>query len=189
MEKSTPEVQQLRLDVERQLGRRVCSPADFDRLSLEVWDKTHATLSSSTLKRLWGYVDAGEAVHRNTLTLLAQYAGYADWEHYLAHLAAADGAESDTFAGEGIRTGELQVGDRVLLSWLPNRRCVVRYEGGLRYVVEEQENSKLRVGDRFDAACFLLGQPMYLDNLVRENMPATSYVAGKEHGLHRVEKL
>ena len=85
MEKSTPEVQQLRLDVERQLGRRVCNPADFDRLSLEVWDKTHATLSSSTLKRLWGYVDAGEAVHRNTLTLLAQYARYADWEHYMAH--------------------------------------------------------------------------------------------------------
>lgn len=189
MEKSTPEVQQLRLDVERKLGRRICSPADFDRLSLEVWDKTHATLSSSTLKRLWGYVDAGEAVHRTTLTLLSQYVGYADWEHYLSHLAAAGGTESDTFTGEGIRTGELQAGDRVLLSWLPNRRCVVRYEGILRYVVEEQENSKLRVGDRFEAACFLLGQPMYLDNLIRENQPPTSYVAGSKHGLHHVEKL
>ncbi|MGN0235383.1 MAG: hypothetical protein ACI4BD_03565 [Paludibacteraceae bacterium] len=189
MEKSTPEIRQLRLDVESRLGRRVCTPADFDRLSLEVWDKTHATLSTSTLKRLWGYVDSGEAVHLNTLTLLAQYAGYADWEAYLAHLAAAGGTESDTFAGEGIRTSELLAGDRVLLAWLPNRRCVVRYEGGLRYVVEEQENSKLRAGDRFEAACFLVGQPMYLDNLVRENQPPTSYVAGSRHGLHRAEKL
>ena len=128
-------------------------------------------------------------MHRTTLTLLSQYVGYTDWEHYLAHLASAGGTESDTFTGEGIRTGKLQMGDRVLLSWLPNRRCIVRYEGGLRYVVEEQENSKLRAGDRFDAACFLLGQPMYLDNLVRGDMPATSYVAGSKHGLHRVEIL
>lgn len=189
MKKNDPEIQQLLLDVEQRLGRRICTPADFDILSLEVWEKTHATLSSSTLKRLWGYVDAGEAVRRTTLTLLSQYVGFYDWEHYLTHLAAVGGAESETFTGEGIRSGELQVGDCILLSWLPNRRCIVRYEGGLRYVVEEQENSKLRVGDHFEAACFIVGKPMYLDKLERENMPITSYVAGSKHGLNRVEKL
>lgn len=54
MQKSSPEVMQLRLDVEKRFGGRLCSPSDFDMLSMEVWNKTHDNLSSSTLKRLWG---------------------------------------------------------------------------------------------------------------------------------------
>lgn len=189
MQKSSPEVMQLRLDVEKRFGGRLCSPSDFDMLSMEVWNKTHDNLSSSTLKRLWGYVDSGETVHRTTLTILTRYLGYADWDDYLSYLAFTGGVESHSFPGEGIRVDDLHVGDRLLLSWLPNRKCVVRYLGDLSFVVEQQENSKLLPGDRFDAAFFFVGQPMYLDRLVRCNMPTTSYVAGSKHGLHSVEIL
>lgn len=189
MQKSSPEVMQLRLDVEKRFGSRVCSPSDFELLSLDVWDKTHNNLSSSTLKRLWGYVGSGETVHRTTLTLLTRYLGFADWDDYLSHLACDGGVESHSFPGVGVRADELNVGDRLLLSWLPNRKCVVRYLGDLCFEVEQQQNSKLRAGDRFETACFLEGQPMYLDRLVRCGMPATSYVAGRKHGLISVEIL
>ncbi len=101
--------------------------------------------------------------------------------------------ESDAFEGEGIHIDDLQKGDRVEVTWLPNRRCVFRYEGEAHFLVLESENAKLHVGDSFDTACFLIGQPMYLDNIQRDVASTTqdgfSYVAGSKHGLHTVRKL
>lgn len=69
------------------------------------------------------------------------------------------------------------------VTWLPDRRCVFLYEGSNRYMVVEARNAKLHAGDRFDTACFLLGKPMYPDNLVRDGNPPTSYVAGSRNGI------
>ena len=80
-------------------------------------------------------------------------------------------------------------GDRVEVTWLPNRRCVFRYEGNAHFEVVEAENAKLHVGDRFEAACFIIGKPMYIDRLVRNNEPPTAYVAGARHGLLTARKL
>mgnify|MGYP003391895952 CR=1 FL=1 len=103
--------------------------------------------------------------------------------------------QSAAFEGEGIHIDDLQKGDRVEVTWLPNRRCVFRYEGEAHFVVEESENAKLHVGDSFDAACFIIGKPMYLDNLKSQmsndklQMTNVSYVAGSKNGLNSVEKL
>ena len=107
--------------------------------------------------------------------------------------------ESAAFEGEGVHIDDLQPGDRVEVTWLPNRRCVFRYEGDARFTVVEAEHSKLQVGDTFETAAFLIGQPMYLDNLCHADrssnadQPPTadgmSYVAGSKHGLHTVVRL
>ena len=75
------------------------------------------------------------------------------------------------------------------VSWLPNRRCVFRYEGDAHFLILESQNAKLRVGDRFETACFIIGKPMYLDRLIRNNEPPTAYVAGSKNGLLTVRKL
>ena len=48
--------------------------------------------------------------------------------------------------------------------------------------VEEDEECE---GDTFSAAAFLIGQPMYLDNVktAESNASVTSYVAGKRNGI------
>ena len=51
-------------------------------------------------------------------------------------------------------TDELCEGDKVLLSWAPNRRCELRYLGENKFVVESVLNSKLMVGDTFVCAQF-----------------------------------
>lgn len=97
--------------------------------------------------------------------------------------------ESAAFEGEGVHIDDLQPGDRVEGTWLPNRRCVFRYEGDARFTVVEAEHSKLQVGDTFETAAFLIGQPMYLDNLCHTDLPPTSYVAGSKHGLNFVNRI
>ena len=80
-------------------------------------------------------------------------------------------------------------GDYIEVAWLPNRRCVFRYEGDAHFLVTEAVNTKLQAGDQFDTACFLVGKPMYIDRLIRENEPPTAYVAGAKNGLSNVRKL
>ena len=97
--------------------------------------------------------------------------------------------ESEAFAGEGIHIDDLQAGDNIEVIWLPNRRCVFRYEGNAHFLVTVAENAKLHVGDRFETASFIIGKPLYIDRLIRGNEPPTAYVAGARNGLLKVERM
>ncbi len=183
MHKNTPEIQSLRQDIEQYINRKICTPADFDFLANAIWEQQHQYISSTTLKRLWSYISGAETVRHITLCILAQFIGYTHWEHYVQHLASQCEAESNAFIGKGIRTEQLSVGDHVEVSWQPNRHCLFRYLGSMKFVVAQSTNSKLQAGDTFTAACFLIGRPMYLDNLRCAATNQTSYVAGMRHGI------
>ena len=193
MNKHAPEISTLRMDIEHEVKRKIRTPYDFEFLAGVIWERLHENISPTTLKRLWGYIDGADSTRRTTLCLLAQFLGFADWEAYLASLATRTDIESAAFEGEGIHIDDLQPGDRVEVTWLPNRRCVFRYEGDARFTVVEAEHSKLQFGDTFETAAFLIGQPMYLDHLCHADQPPTadsmSYVAGSKHGLHTVVRL
>ncbi|MBQ1647531.1 MAG: hypothetical protein II047_03520 [Bacteroidales bacterium] len=179
------------MDIEHEVKRKIRTPYDFEFLAGVIWERLHENISPTTLKRLWGYIDGADTTRRTTLCLLAQFLGFADWEAYQASLATRTDIESDAFEGEGIHIDDLQKGDRVEVTWLPNRRCVFRYEGEAHFIVLESENAKLHVSDSFDTTCFLVGKPMYLDNLQRDEVPSTkesvSYVAGSKNGLNSVK--
>ena len=171
------------------MGRQMHTPTDFDWLNLRIWEACHEYLSPTTLKRMWGYIDGAETPRHTTLCILSRLLGYASWEEYVESLSTRNEEESESFSGKGIRADELQIGDRIEVAWRPNRRAVLRYEGGNRFSIIEADNSKLHVGDTCSAVCFLVNRPMYLDQLTRENRPPTTYVAGKRHGLTYVRRV
>ncbi len=185
----SPEIPCLRSDIEQQVGQHLQSPADFQLLIQQIWEKQHAVLSLSTIKRLWGYVESNGAPRFSTLNTLAQFLGFADWNAYLVSLEQRGGIESAIFTGEGIQTADLQAGDRIAVAWEPNRQCKFRYLGDNQFVVEESKNAKLQRGTTFSAARFMISQPMYLDNIFLVDGTRTSYVAGKLNGLTSVIKL
>lgn len=189
MNKYSPEIATLRMDVEHEVKRKIRTPYDFEFLAGVVWERLHENISPTTLKRLWGYIDGADTTRRTTLCLLSRFLGYEDWEAYLASLATRTDVESEAFAGEGLNIDDLQAGECVEVTWLPNRRCVFRYEGDAHFVVTEAENAKLHVGDRFEAACFIIGKPLYIDRLVRGDEPPTAYVAGAKNGLLTARKV
>ena len=200
MNKYSPEIATLRMDIEREVKRKIRTPYDFEFLAGVIWERLHENLSPTTLKRLWGYIDGADTTRRTTLCLLAQFLGFADWEAYLAELSTRTDIESAAFEGEGVHIDDLQKGDCIEVTWLPNRRCVFRYEGDAHFTIEEAENAKLHAGDTFETAAFLIGKPMYLDNVQRDRsklegneVPSTkegfSYVAGSKHGLNSVKKI
>jgi hypothetical protein len=186
MNKNAPEIIQLRLDVEQRAGFRPSSPADFETLILKIWEVLHENIALSTLERLWGYVDGAENTRQSTLDLLARFVGHRDWRDYLEQLTRKEQGSSHSFIGEGVHTQDLQPNQRIEVTWLPNRRCVFRYLGDMRFVVEESIHSKLQVGNTFISTFFLIGQPLYIDQLIQNTHPPVSYIAGNNGGLQSV---
>lgn len=55
---------------------------DFEELSERIFEKTKVSLSSSTLKRIWGKVKYDSSPNLATLNALAQFAGYESWREF-----------------------------------------------------------------------------------------------------------
>lgn len=187
MNNSSPEIQELIKQIEDRTNIKPKSPADFSQLSDIIWESTHEQLSASTLKRLWGYFKGVGTIRNSTLVILARYLGFKDWEDFLAHLNQDNG--SDPVLSTQIKTNDLSVGDRIMVSWKPNRCCTFRYLGDQQFIVEEAVNSKLKANDTFFCAVFILHAPLYLTNLVQGNNPPVTFVAGKKDGLCEVKKI
>ena len=179
----------MRKDIEQRMGQLLQTPNDFQQLIRQIWEEQHLVLSLSTIKRLWGYIDSSARPRLSTLNTLSKFLGYADWSAYLSTLDQRSETESDLFKGEGVYSSELKTNDQVVVEWLPNRQCTFRYLGDNHFVVEVSKNAKLQVGDTFDAIAFIIGKPMYLDNLKRPNGTTSSYVAGKKNGITSVQLI
>jgi len=83
-------IHRLQKAVEVTFGRPVRTPQDFDLLSQSIFDKLHERISSSTLKRLWGYVSSSAIPRESTLDLLSKFVGYANYEDFCQGEKIAD---------------------------------------------------------------------------------------------------
>ena len=72
------------------------TPKDFDFLSEQIFKQLHQHISTSTLKRLWGYLPGSENPRTSTLDLLAQFVGYADWQDFRRRMPEAHPEVADT---------------------------------------------------------------------------------------------
>lgn len=183
-----PEVAFLLKEVERKYGRKVNTTTDFESLSIVIEHEIGEYISSSTLKRLWGYVNLKPTPRISTLDILCRYIGYLSFADFREALKNSNANSSSFFTTPYISSSELNPGDRLVIGWMPNRLVSLQYEGDDAFTVLNSENAKLQAGDRFRATQFLLGYPLYIDQVQRPDGSTPSYVAGQNGGLNRVEK-
>jgi hypothetical protein len=72
-----------------------------------------------------------------------------------------------------------------MIAWQPNRVCLLNYLGDNQFEVMESQNSKLKVGDTFRCGLFILGEPVYIDDLRQNNGIGEPklFVIGNKSGL------
>ncbi len=170
----------LRLDIERMVGRPMRSPKDFDLLAELIYRRLHEVMSSMTLKRLWGYLTPVEP-RESTLTVLARFLGYADWQAYLHRTGEP---ESGHILGRWLDVTTLEAGATVRLTWLPDRVCDVRYDGDCRFTVVDSRATRLKPGDTFGCMAMIEGEPLYLHDLRQaDGHEPTAYVCGNRGGI------
>ena len=176
-------LEQLKAKIEKTLGREMKTPRDFDFLAARIYTLTQTHISSTTLKRMWGYLEK-EQNHKPqifTLNILARTAGYKDWESFEKSSEAE--SDSDFINNECLQAATLIAGDTIRLTWEPDRTVTIRYEGIDMFTVTESVNSKLSVGDTFHVQYFINGEPLQLFCLVHEGGKPTNYICGRNGGI------
>lgn len=174
----------LKKEVERVMGRQLKEARDFDALSDLLLSRTHERLSPTTLKRMWGYLPHEEVqTRRHTLDVLARLVGFHDYEEFCARADGLDEAQSGILAEASITTEGMRRGQRMVITWRPDRRIVVKHLGDSRFEIIEAENTKLCVGDTFRCHLMIQHEPLYLDDVVHDGRPAMVYVAGQRDGV------
>ena len=185
MEIDRPEIYELRLRIEASIKRKIETPADFDFLRGIIWERTHEQISTSTLKRLWGYVDGVDNARNSTLNVLSKALGYENWDAFILKLKSENVDNSDLVMSESVSSGDLKIGDMLMIAWQPNRVCVLKYLGDNKFEVMKSQNSKLKVGDTFRCGLFILGEPVYINDLRQNNGTGEPklFVIGNKSGL------
>lgn len=76
----------LRELIETAVDRKMRTPKDFDFLSEQIFAKLHETVSPTTLKRLWGYLQEQSVPRQSTLDVLAQFVDFKDWDAFCSQM-------------------------------------------------------------------------------------------------------
>jgi hypothetical protein len=174
----------LKKEVERVVGHELREARDFEELSQLLLKGTRERLSPTTLKRIWGYLKNENVQTRpHTLNVLAQFVGYKGYDDFCENACETTEAQSGITATERVSANELRWGQKLVIRWLPDRRIMVKHQGDGHFVVMEAEHTKLNVGDTFVCHLMLQREPLYLDQLVHDGMPPTTYVAGQRNGV------
>lgn len=180
---STPEIEELKLLVEQKYGRVLGTTTDFDEFSIHLAKRMENHVSSSTLKRLWGYVGDSHKPRIFTLDILAQYLGHQNFSQFVAWLKTSTRYNSSFFNAEQLVSNEIKAGMTIEIGWSPNRLISLLYLGDSHYEVLRSENSKMKTGDKFVTGCFIKGQPLYLPFIIRDAKRTAPFVAGRNGGL------
>jgi hypothetical protein len=174
----------LKQEAERAFGRKLKEARDFEELSHLLLSHTRERLSPTTLKRFWGYLKNEEVQTRpHTLDVLARFVGYKGYDDFCSHADSSDEVQSGIRIEERVSTEGMRLGQRLVITWHPDRRIVIRHLGGSRFEIMEAQNTKLCVGDTFRCHLMIQHEPLYLDGLVHQGLPETAYVAGQRDGV------
>lgn len=188
--KMIPELSCLLADVEKAYGRRIQTTTDFEALSVVIEHETGELLSTSTLKRLWGYVSGSLSPRKSTLDILCKFIGARDFSTYCKGIREDKTVTSRFFSSKVIESDSLSAGTSLLLGWAPDRLVTIEYLGNCEFIVRESINSKLQAGDTFAVGSLMLGFPLYIPALHRGGeTAAVSYVAGAVNGLNRLDVI
>lgn len=185
---TSPEIIKLKQMVEDSIPRKIKTPADFTYLSGVIFERCSETISETTLKRIWGYIEGYDTTRFHTLSILARFVGYNDWDDFVRENVIDPNEQSEEIMQKCIYTKNLKAGDKIYYTWNPDRECLVEYLGDNVFKVLESKNSKVQKNDTFVTAFFVENQPLYLDDLTRDGETYALFVVGKNGGLQVVEK-
>ncbi len=176
-------LQRLQQEIETALNRKMQTPKDFDYLRDCIYSRLHILISSTTLKRVWGYLNDQTGVRPSTLTTLAQFIGYKDWEDFKQRVDQPKEPQSTPIMSRRLSVSSLHLNDKLRLTWQPDRVCVIEYMGELNFKVVESENTRLKEGDTFQFSSIIEGEPLYIDNLCQNGHEPIAYVCGMQSGV------
>lgn len=172
-------IERMKDEIKEKIKHSLDSPTDFNYLAYHVKQDTGEDISSTTLKRFFGYIPSESATRRSSLSILARYLGYLGWSDYVKRAP-----ESSSFLSTKVVMGtSVREGDIVEVAWGENRKVSFVALGDNRFAVVHSENSMLMEGDEMEVMMFVLNQPLQIKNVMRAGVNIGHYTAGLNGGL------
>jgi len=167
----------------RQCGREIKRSADCDYLALDIESVTGEHIGVNTIKRLLGFIDDERDTRITTLDIIARYLGCTTWEQL--QLMEQRRANS-SFDGERdeIVVRLLEAGQRVRITYLPDRELVIECAGDGRFEVIQSANSKLHVGDVITFTHIIKGYPLLVSDVLRDGKSLGAFTSGEAQGIN-----
>lgn len=185
-----PQISALRQAVEKRMGHVIETRSDFALLAMDIERVTHEHLAENTLRRIWGKLKGYDTVFTRTLDVLSRFVGSEHWLDFCDKLKVDSETESEIVReNSSIKVEDLRPGDRVRIGWLPDRICIIEYQGGRTFKAVDCKNSTLQIGDSFECSVMLKRYPLFVDNLVHGGELCQRYSMGLDNGLTILEKL
>jgi hypothetical protein len=173
--------------LKRKSGADLRLPSDCELLSLDIESKTGVRIGATTLKRLVGFAQDERTPHASTLDAIAHYLDYAHWDELMK---VEDKGNSDfDVSDEEVRSANIQPGESIEITYLPDRKVSMKYLGNNRYKIVESENSKLKINDEVEILNFVLHHPLLVLNVWRNDEPLGQFTAGRVSGLSSIRVL
>ena len=116
---------------------------------------------------------------------MATYVGFKDWQDYCACQESKNDYSSEFVKHSAQHCFLMQPGEKIRISWYPNRTLVLRHEGdGDLFSVVASENSKLEPGMTLHCETFTAEEPLLLKNVKGGSLAeACDYLCGKIGGI------
>lgn len=184
-----PEIEELLKLVRRKYAKGLNTTTDFEEFTLHLKALNVGEVSTSTMKRLFGYVNDIHTPRMFTLNVLSKYIGFIDFMSFCSDLKTSPLYNSSFFSAEQILTKDLTPGDEIEIGWAPNRYILLSFKGDVYFEVIESKQSKLLVGDCFETISFQKGQPLLLPYILRDTQRTPPFIAGRNGGLTIINKL
>ncbi len=182
MKTDPDKLNQLRQVVEDIFCRKPGSPTDFDNLSYQIFSTTGHKVGVSTLKRFWGYVKSPYNATHTTLSVLAHYAGYRDWDSFCSE---NKGDEDSCFSSARlIIASELSLESSVYVEWESEKWLrFIKINQPNIFEVTESKNIKLLPGDILAIDTLIIGEKFIARDCRRNGVDLGTYIGAQKTGI------
>ncbi len=173
-----------RREIEQRFGKEIRYPTDCEALAGHISMETKQRVSTSTIKRILGFVKGTKEPRLYTLDVIAQYLGFRNWDSYIEKFAKIENSEFLNLEMVNLET--LKKNCKIEFTYEPNRRVVVKYCGDYNFTVVDSENSKLLKGDKLRILNIIRKYPMIITTVERNGKNIGQFKAGKVSGITAV---
>lgn len=176
-----------RQEIESRFGKEIRYPADCEALAGHISMITKQRVSTSTLKRMLGFVKGIKEPRLFTMDVIAQYLGFQNWDSYLEKFTDIENSEFINL--NQVDVSKLKPLCKVEFHYEPQRKVVMLYKGDFIFEVLDVANSKLMKADLLKIFHIIKYYPLFVYSLVRNGQDMGPFKAGKISGVTEIKVI
>ncbi|MDE6560921.1 MAG: hypothetical protein K2K75_06055 [Muribaculaceae bacterium] len=186
MKTDPDKLNQLREVVEDVFGLKPVTPTNFDNLSYQIFSTTGHKVGVSTLKRFWGYVKSPYNATHTTLSILARYVGYRDWDSFCSQYRGDE--DSDFLSSRLIIASDLSLRSSVYVEWESEKWLrLIKINQPNIFEVTESKNIKLLQGDIAEIDTLIIGEKFIARDCRRNGVVLGTYIGARKTGIKAIQ--